>query len=506
MAFLVGGCVRDLLIGIEPKDFDVATDAVPEQVRKLFRNCRLVGRRFRIAHVFFGREIIEVATFRAASAPAPGEEPLPEADAAESEDLEQGALDDGGLDAGGSDIAALEAGDLDEDDEDDEDEDDDVDEDELGDDAGHPPPVVAPRRAHHRYQDRSASPNGDESAADLDVDPNAERMFDETGRILRDNVYGTIDADVWRRDLTANALYYNIADFSIWDYVGGFEDIAARKLKLIGDPETRFREDPVRMLRAARFEAKLGFEIDPTTAEPIGRLNDLLGGVPPARLFDETLKLFLTGHGRRSFEVLRRRGLLSALLPTVDDYFSRHPGSLVERLLIRGLENTDSRVLADKPVTPTFLFALLLYGPIAAIIEATPTERWHELSTILDACDRAARQVQSHISLPKRFSLGMREMFALQPRLEHPRGRRALRVLEHPRFRAAYDLLLLRAEFGLAPAEITDWWTQVQEVSSEERGRMADALTGQGPRSEGAPRRGSGGRRRRRRRGPSSPS
>ncbi len=516
MAFLVGGCVRDLLIGIEPKDFDVATDALPEQVRKLFRNCRLVGRRFRLAHVFFGREIIEVATFRAATAPSPGEEPLAEADAAEGDgDLEQGALDPGSLDAAGSDIGALEAGDLDDDDVDDEDDDDndndndndeedEDDDDELGDDAGHPPAVVAPRRAHQRYQERSAPPNGDESAADLDVDPNAERMFDETGRILRDNVYGTIDADVWRRDLTANALYYNIADFSIWDYVGGFEDIAARKLKLIGDPETRFREDPVRMLRAARFEAKLGFEIDPTTAGPIGRLKGLMGGVPPARLFDETLKLFLTGHGRRSFQVLRQRGLLSVLLPTVDNYFNEHPGSLVEQLLTRGLENTDARVMADKPVTPTFLFALLLYGPIAKIIEATPPERWHELSTILDACDRAARQVQSHISLPKRFSLGMREMFALQPRLEHPRGRRALRVLEHPRFRAAYDLLLLRAEFGLASTEITEWWTKVQEVSSEERARMADALTGQAPRSEGAPRRG--GRRRRRRRGPSSPS
>jgi poly(A) polymerase len=498
MAFLVGGCVRDLLIGIEPKDFDVATDAVPEQVRKLFRNCRLVGRRFRIAHVFFGREIIEVATFRAASAPAPGEEPLSEVDALEGEDLEAEVLDGETLDAAGSDIAALEGGDDDEDDEDD-------DEDELGDDLGQPPPTLASRRTQPRYQDRSAGPNGDESAADLDVDPNAERMFDETGRILRDNVYGTIDADVWRRDLTANALYYNIADFSIWDYVGGFEDIAARRLKLIGDPETRFREDPVRMLRAARFEAKLGFEIDPTTADPIERLKSLLGGVPPARLFDETLKLFLTGHGRRSFEVLRRRGLLSALLPTVDDYFSKHPGSLVEQLVLRGLENTDARVMADKPVTPTFLFALLLYGPIATIIEATPPERWHELSTILDACDRAARQVQSHITLPRRFSLGMREMFALQPRLEHPRGRRALRVLEHPRFRAAYDLLLLRAEFGLAATEMVDWWTKVQEVSSEERGRMADALTGQAQRSEGAPR--SGGRRRRgRRRGPPSPS
>jgi len=497
MAFLVGGCVRDLLIGIEPKDFDVATDALPEQIRKLFRNCRLVGRRFRLAHVFFGREIIEVATFRAASAPAPGEEPLPEGDVAEGE----GDLEQEGLDAAGSDIASLEESDdsLDDDDEDDE-------EDDLGDDAGHPPPAPppAPRRSS-RYQERSVAPNGDESAADLDVDPNAERMFDETGRIIRDNVYGTIDADVWRRDLTANALYYNIADFSIWDYVGGFEDVAARKLKLIGDPETRFREDPVRMLRAARFEAKLGFEIDPATAEPIERLKGLMGGVPPARLFDETLKLFLTGHGRRSFEVLRRRGLLAALLPSVDDYFSKHPGSLVEKLVLRGLENTDSRVIADKPVTPTFLFALLLYGPIATLIESTPPERWHELGTILDACDRAVRQVQSHISLPKRFSLGMREMFALQPRLEHPRGRRALRVIEHPRFRAAYDLLLLRAEYGLASAEIAQWWTRIQEVSPDERGEMADALTGQSqaPRTDGAPRRG--GRRRRRRRGPSSP-
>jgi poly(A) polymerase len=570
MAFLVGGCVRDLLIGIEPKDFDVATDALPEQVRKLFRNCRLVGRRFRLAHVFFGREIIEVATFRAATAPSPGEEPLAEADAAAGEEplaetdasAGEGSLTE--VDAAVTEDSLLQADgvegdesedDLDEDDEDDEvDEVDEVDDDEaeddeaeddealtrtdvlasghlvsepvdevlsdrtvelgalpdvsaededddLGDDAGHPQPVVAPRSAR-QYQQRIA--HGDESAADIDVDPNAERMFDETGRIIRDNVYGTIDADVWRRDFTCNALYYNIADFSIWDYVGGFEDVAAHKLKLIGDPETRFREDPVRMLRAARFEAKLGFEIDPATSEPIPRLKALMGGVPPARLFDETLKLFLTGHGRKSFEVLRRRGLLSVLLPTVDDYFNKHPGSLVEQLVMRGLENTDARVMADKPVTPTFLFALLLYGPIAAIIEATPPERWHELSTILDACDRAARQVQTHITLPKRFSLGMREMFALQPRLEHPRGRRALRVLEHPRFRAAYDLLLLRAEFGMAPDEITQWWTTVQEVSAEERARMADSLTGQAPRSESAPRRG--GRRRRRRRGPANPS
>jgi len=504
MGFLVGGCVRDLLIGIEPKDFDVATDALPEEVRRLFRNCRLVGRRFRLAHVFFGREIIEVATFRAASAPPPGEEPLPEADAIDPDVVSLDSVDLGDEEDDGDDADELGASGDDGSDDDSDDEGDEGDdaEDDPGDDAGRPAPHVAPRPSR-QYNDRNARPNGDESAADLDVDPNAERMFDETGRILRDNVYGTIDADVWRRDLTANALYYNIADFSIWDYVGGFEDVAARKLKLIGDPETRFREDPVRMLRAARFEAKLGFDIDPSTAEPIERLKDLMGGVPPARLFDETLKLFLTGHGRRSFEVLRKHGLLAALLPSVDDYFTKHPGSLVEKLVMRGLENTDARVMADKPVTPTFLFALLLYGPIAAIIEATPPERWHELSTILDACDRAARQVQSRISLPKRFSLGMREMFALQPRLEHPRGRRALRVIEHPRFRAAYDLLLLRAEFGMASAEITQWWTRVQEVSPEERARMADALTGQAQRSDSAPRRG--GRRRRRRRGPSAP-
>lgn len=481
MSFLVGGCVRDLLIGIEPKDFDVATDALPEQVRKLFRNCRLIGRRFRLAHVFFGREIIEVATFRAATAPALGEEPDGDPIEGEDQDADEAVLE----------AAALDESDLDED---------------------LPAAVADEDPAHNngasRTDNTSAADNhlvarGRVAAADLDDGDAADRLFDETGRILRDNVYGTIDADVWRRDLTANALYYNIADFSIWDYVGGFEDIAGRKLKLIGDPETRFREDPVRMLRTARFEAKLGFEIDVATAQPIERLRSLLGSMPPARLFDETLKLFLTGHGTRSLEVLRRRGLLAALLPTVDDYLAAHPGSVVERLLVQGLENTDARVGANKPVTPTFLFALLLYGPIAAIIESAPPERWHELATILDACDRAAREVQSRITLPKRFSLGMREMFALQPRLEHPRGRRALRVLEHPRFRAAYDLLLLRAQHGMASAEMAQWWTRIQEASAEERGRMADSLTAQAPRPEG-PRRG--GRRRRRRRGPSAPA
>jgi len=454
MGFLVGGCVRDLLIGIEPKDFDVATDALPEQVKRLFRNCRLVGRRFRLAHVFFGREIIEVATFRAASAPSQGDEPLAEAD---PEDGEAPELDEPQLEAD--------------------------------------PDGVVPAGTGVQAAD---APGADALAENLD------RHFDASGRILRDNVYGSIDEDVWRRDFTANALYYNIADFSLWDYVDGARDIAARTLRLIGDPEMRYREDPVRMLRAARFEAKLGFQIDPGTARPIATLRELLAAVPPARLFDETLKLFLTGHGAASFQALRRRGLLAVLLPTVDAYFTTHPGSLVERLLLQGLENTDARVLADKPVTPTFLFALLLYGPIAAHIEATPPARWHEAATILEACDRATREAQTRIAIPRRFSLGVREMFALQPRLEHPRGRRALRVLEHPRFRAAYDLLLLRAQHGLAPADMAEWWTRVQAVSADERARMADALTGSGaPPAAGGRRRG---RRRGRRSGSPSPT
>jgi poly(A) polymerase len=449
--FLVGGCVRDLLLGREPKDFDVATNALPEEVKRLFRNCRLVGRRFRLAHVFYGREIIEVATFRASSAPPPGDDPLPDEDSDEAEELSGQDADGVPLDANG-----------------------DVD--------------------GNVDFDRAPDPRGN-----FDEDGDPGRVLDASGRILRDNNYGSIEDDVWRRDFTANSLYYNVNDFSLWDYCGGAEDIAARRLKLIGDPDTRYREDPVRMLRAARFEAKLGFTLDAATEAPIGALRELLGRVPAARLFDETLKLFLTGHGAQSFAVLRRRQLLEVLYPTVDEYFTRHPGSLVEQLLVKGLQNTDARVLEDRPVTPTFLFALLLYGPIAAQIEATPPEHWHEAATILTACDAALREAQDRVSIPRRFALGVREMFALQPRLEHPRGRRALRTLEHPRFRAAYDMLLLRAQLGMASPDTAQWWTRIQEVSGEERNRMVEALDQSHPNE---PRRatssGAGPRRRRR--------
>jgi poly(A) polymerase len=455
-AFLVGGCVRDIIIGLHPKDFDVATDALPEQVRRLFRNCRLVGRRFRLAHIVYGREVIEVATFRAASAPPPSEEPVPAREEDESEYLDEGAdLDDGPIEA----AAALEP----------------------------TPPLAAADVA-------GGTPPGGGAG---------HRVHDDHGRLLRDNMYGDIDEDVWRRDFTVNALYYNIADFSIWDYVGGLADIRAKRLRLIGDVETRYREDPVRMLRAARFEAKLGFALDAASAAPVAQLRGLLASVPPARLFDETAKLFLTGHGAESFRVLRQRGLFAALFPAVDRYLEQHPGSLVEDLLVQGLRTTDRRVEEDKPVTPTFLFALLLYGPIAAAIEALPPSRWHEPQAILEACDRALREAQQRVSIPRRIALGVREMYALQPRLEGPRGRRALRLLEQPRFRAAYDLLALRASLGLAVPEIAQWWTSLQAANPAEREQMVAASSAGGRAagvgsSAGA---GSGAPRRRRRRG-----
>jgi poly(A) polymerase len=410
-AFLVGGCVRDILIGRQPKDFDVATNALPDEVRRLFRNCRLIGRRFRLAHIVYGQEIIEVATFRASGAPAQSEEP------ADRDDEELSLEEDG----------------------------------------------------HEDDQEEGDDEGGDEPAA-----ASSDHALDERGRILRDNAYGNIEDDVWRRDFTANSLYYNIADFSIWDYCNGMEDIAARRLRLIGDPATRYREDPVRMLRAARFEAKLGFRLDAQGEAPLGELRQLLAGVPPARLFDEVNKLFLGGHGVASLQALRERELLGVLLPGVDDYLRRHPGGPVEQLLIRGLANTDARVTEDKPVTPVYLFALLLYGPVAAAIEALPPSRWHEMNAILECCDRALRQAHQRVTIPRRIAFGVRDMYGLQPRLEHPRGRRAARLLEQPRFRAAYDLFILRASLGMASPVVAQWWTDLQSANDAQRDALLD--------------------------------
>ena len=394
-AFLVGGSVRDLLLGIRPKDFDVATDALPEEVRRIFRNCRLIGRRFRLAHVHYGDEIIEVATFRAAAAP-------PEVD------------------------------------------DDD-----------------------HREVDD-------------------QRVHDDSGRILRDNVYGSIDGDVWRRDFTANALYYNIADFSVWDYVQGAADVTSRVLRLIGDPEVRYREDPVRMLRAARFAGKLGFTLHPGTRAPMAELAPLLGGVPAARLFDECTKLFLAGHGLASLDRLADFDLLAHLLPGTADELAHHPQGPAAKLLRLGLAGTDARVAADKAVTPTFLFAVLLYGPIARLCAAKVAAGAPESLAIVAATDEVLAQQLRRVAVPKRFTLPLREMLALQPRFERRDGRRTLALLQHPRFRAAYDFMLLRAEAGLIPTEIATWWTEIQTLPAEERAQRIANAASTGPEEGGA--------------------
>lgn len=404
-AFLVGGAVRDLLLGLNPKDFDVATNAHPDQVKQLFRNCRLIGRRFHLAHVRFGYEIIEVATFRAAHT----------------------AMDeDNSVDEGG-------------------------------------------------------------------------RVLDERGRILRDNLYGTIEEDVWRRDFTANALYYNINDFSIWDYVGGVEDARARVLRLIGDPETRYREDPVRMLRAIRFAAKLGFSMHPDTVGPIPKLAWMLDAVPPARLFDEVNKMFLAGNAAPTFEWLAKLNILEHLFPDLARAYADAPDSNAIKLLHLGLQGTDTRVREDKPVTPTFLFAVLLWPAIERAAAQAPKREGAEVQQLLAASELVISRQQSRVAIPRRFTLPLKEIIALQPRFERREGRRALRLLDHPRFRAAYDFLLLRVAAGDADPELGQWWTEIQTLSPEDRVARVE------PASKGV-REPSGRRRRRRRRRPPAAS
>jgi poly(A) polymerase len=471
-AFLVGGAVRDLMLGITPKDFDVATNALPEDVRRLFRNCRLIGRRFRLAHVHFGSEIIEVATFRAAAAP-------------EREDAEEEAEragEDGGGESDGNEAEGDEAqgeeaeGDFAE-----------------GDEAGKGEP-------EEREPEKGARAVREVPAAAFDSE---HRAFDTRGRILRDNIYGTIEEDVWRRDFAANSLYYSIEDFSIWDFVDGVSDVRARRLRLIGDPETRYREDPVRMLRAVRFAAKLDFTFDPETEAPMRRLAFLLDGVPPARLFDECLKLFLSGYGTKAFALLQKYGLFEHLFPMSSAAFALPPYAYAREMLEAGLANTDARVIADKPVTPTFLFAILLWGAVLRELNERQAGPAPDLAQLMQACDAVLKAQQARVAIPRRFAVPMRELLMLQPRFGRRSGVKSLSLLQHPRFRAAYDFLLLRAQAGVADPELAAWWTEIQQLPQEERvARVqarphepggADTPEGAG----GAPRR----RRRRRRRG-----
>ncbi|MGN6111824.1 MAG: polynucleotide adenylyltransferase PcnB [Luteimonas sp.] len=371
-AYLVGGAVRDLLVDLHPKDFDVATDATPEEVKSLFRNCRLIGRRFRLAHVVYGREIIEVATFRA---------------------------------------------------------------------------------------------NSDDGSGD--------RQLHEGGRLLRDNVYGTIEDDAVRRDFTANALYYAIEDFSVRDYVGGFEDVRNRVLKLIGDPETRYREDPVRMLRAVRLAAKLGFRIDDATAAPLPVLAPLLREAAPARLFEECLKLFLSGHAVEGFLGLERHGLLAVLLPETAAALKANRSGALRNMVLEGLRGTDARVAADEPVSPAFLFAVLLWPAYCRALMALQAQGVHPAEAQRRAADRVTVHQLETIALPRRFSLPMQEIWLLQARFSQ--RKRVGRLLAHPRFRAAYDFLVLRQAASPEHAEEARFWRDAQQSAGQEGGDAHDA-------------------------------
>jgi poly(A) polymerase len=391
-AFIVGGAVRDLLLGGRPKDFDIATDATPDEVRALFRRSRVIGRRFRLVHVMCGAETVEVSTFRGPNAVGEGE----------------------------------------------------------------------------------------------------DRGVDEHGRILRDNVFGTQEQDATRRDLTINALFYDPTSQEIWDYHGGVADLRQRRLRLIGDAERRFREDPIRLLRAVRFAASRGLKIDARTRAPIRRLAGLLANVPPSRLMDEMLKLLLSGHALQCVPQLRQEGLHHGVLPLLDVIMEQPLG---ERFVMLALKSTDERVLAGKSVSPGFLFAALLWHEVLVAWKDNEKKGEHTIPALYGAIDRVLQAQREKLAIPHRFSADMTEIWAMQPRFEQRFGRRPWRLLEHPRFRAGYDFFQLRCESGETAAEIGDWWTRFQRAGEAERVGML-------VRDAAAP--GTGRRRRRRRRGSGS--
>lgn len=382
-AYLVGGGVRDLLLGKHPKDFDIATNASPEEIHRLFKNSRLIGRRFRLVHILFGREIIEVATFR----------------------------------------------------------------------------------GQHDDNDDDNPKNSKHSASS------------EHGMLLRDNVYGTQAEDAIRRDFTVNALYYCIKDFSIHDYAGGMDDIHHRRLQIIGDPETRYREDPVRMLRAVRFATKLEFDIADNTAKPIHELAPLLTHIPAARLFEEVLKLFMSGHGLDNFRMLRKFGLFAALFPGTDKSLDKNPGfgiPFVENALI----NTDERIRENKPVTPAFLYAVFLWLPLQQEWQRMRAKGNSDFPALHLAAQHIISKQSDATSIPKRFGIPMKEIWEMQVRLPKRQGRRAEQLITHPRFRAAYDFLCLREASGESLNGLGNWWTEYQQADEHKRKNLMKDLDG----------------------------
>jgi len=392
-AYLVGGSVRDLLLGKHPKDFDVTTDASPEQIRGLFSNSRIIGRRFRLVHVRYGREIVEVATFRGQGVPT-------------DRDLEE-------------DLYLVEEFELKEDSEQE---------------------VQTSRRPE--------------------------------GMLVSDNVYGTIEEDAERRDFTINALFYSLKDSSVIDYCQGMTDLASQQIRVIGNPEQRYREDPVRMLRAIRFAAKLGFAIEKHSADSIIPLANLLSHVPPARLYDELVKLIVCGHSRSAFDLLQHYGILKYCFPQTHSVLQGDLATVASAFINRALDETDARIAAEKTINPAFMIAILLWQPLQNRIQAHLKEG-NNLYVAMQLAQNEVIRDQLHcFAAPRRTITTVREIWILQYQLAQTRKYRILRAFEHPRFRAGYDFLLLRAQAGEPVDTLAEWWTHFQKVDTEAQEKM----------------------------------
>jgi len=378
--YLVGGGVRDLLLDNSPKDFDVATNATPEQVKTLFRNSRIIGRRFKIVHVRFGPEIIEVTTFR-----------------------------------------------------------------------------------------------GQNSES-------SQHVESDSGQLLRDNVYGDMESDALRRDFTINALYYSSKDFGIYDYTTGLQDIERRQLRMIGDPTTRYTEDPVRLLRAVRFASKLGFSIEAATEAPIREQAHLLSHVPPARLFDEILKLFLGGYATATYSLLNDHGLFKELFPDTNKVIKNNPyyGPLIDEVML----NTDKRIRSNKRVTPAFIYAAILWPAMHDRLLILRGKGMSEFDAFNDASQSVISRQLQRIMIPKRFLIPMRQIWELQWRLPNRNGKRAYRLLDHPKFRAGFDFLLAREAAGEELDGLGQWWDLFQHANEENQERMVEELSPNKPRKK----------------------
>jgi poly(A) polymerase len=436
-AYAVGGCVRDKLMGQTPKDFDVVTNATPDQIKACFRNCRLIGRRFRLAHITFGREIIEVATFRGHHA-SEGNEGSSTKEADNTPTQMKGAS-------------------------------------------------TAPEHVNNKQATEQANlegPRGKKLRRSRRFDEKEDlSKQSESGQLIRDNIFGSIEEDAARRDFSFNAMYFDVTDESILDFADGMHSIENRAIEMIGDSEVRFREDPVRMIRAVRFACKLNMQLPEALSKSIVQHAHLMANIPAARMFEEANKLLLSGYGLVTFESLLKHKLLGQLFPLLAPLL-KDTASKEYELVCKMLKNTDNRIHNDQRITPAFLYATFLWYPMEERAQELTFESSMQMH---DAINLASAEVlfqqSKRIMIPKRFSIPVREIWGLQSRLFKRQGKRCLQLLTHPKFRAAYDFLLLRGQVeGGKLLEVAQWWTMFQEVGTNERNKMINQLPNSAPR------------------------